>query len=93
MHVGNNIANMIAKIFVVLVILALGVGGCIWLDAAYGTEKATHATHKVTRVIDGDTVEIKIEWADFARTERVRLLGMDRPEKKARCGSSGGLAR
>ncbi len=50
--------------------------------AVSAIEKDNRAYHKVVKIIDGDTITVKIDWADFARTETVRLLGVDAPERK-----------
>jgi endonuclease YncB( thermonuclease family) len=50
---------------------------------------------EVVRVIDGDTVEVRARaWIDTEVTTRVRLLGVDTPEKgsRARCTAEAKLA-
>ena len=50
---------------------------------------------EVVRVIDGDTVEVRaFPWLDVAVTTRVRVLGIDTPEKgaRAKCRAEAGLA-
>ena len=41
------------------------------------------AWHKVVKIIDGDTITVQVEWADYARLETVRLIGVDAPERSA----------
>ena len=50
--------------------------------------KALPRTVRVTRVIDGDTVEVRVGGGLFrrARMERIRLYGIDAPESKQRGG-------
>lgn len=50
---------------------------------------------EVVRVIDGDTVEVRARaWIDTEVTTRVRLLGVDTPEKgsRAKCRAEADLA-
>jgi micrococcal nuclease len=42
----------------------------------------------VVRIIDGDTIEVSVD----ARTERVRLIGIDTPETKGATAAEGALA-
>jgi len=40
----------------------------------------------ITRVIDGDTVELRVViWPQIETTARIRLLGVDAPELKGKC--------
>ena len=55
--------------------LLLLVAAWAFLPGGLGAAEAERASHKVTRVIDADTIEVKIEWADYAQVERVRLIG------------------
>jgi micrococcal nuclease len=64
--------------FAVAVLLALG--GCRGMLAAPGGPSADAGEGTVVRVIDGDTVDIRIG----GTTERVRLIGVDTPESVAR---------
>lgn len=50
---------------------------------------------EVVRVIDGDTVEVRARaWVDTEVTTRVRLLGVDTPEKgpRAKCPAEAAMA-
>ena len=63
----------IAALIVLIVVLATGGGD----DVAPGHEPAAKsATAKVTRVVDGDTVEARVD----GRSEDVRYIGVDTPE-------------
>ena len=53
------------------VVLLAGVTALLLIDAPHRSESA-----QVTRVVDGDTVEVRLE----GRSERVRLIGIDTPE-------------
>ncbi len=52
------------------------VAGCSSSDRAGPSTSASAGTATVTRVIDGDTIEVRLA----GRLERVRLLGIDTPE-------------
>jgi endonuclease YncB( thermonuclease family) len=45
--------------------------------------------YKVTRVIDGDTLEIQVDFLpqELGNTLKLRVLGVDTPEKKSTCES------
>ena len=63
----------IAALIVLIVVLATGGGD----DVAPGHEPAAKSvTAKVTRVVDGDTVEARVD----GRSEDVRYIGVDTPE-------------
>ena len=59
---------------VVVVALVFGGGACRQTGAAAPSASAGAAT--VTRVVDGDTIRVRIQGAE----ERVRLIGIDTPE-------------
>ena len=63
----------LAALIVLIVVLATGGGD----DVAPGHEPAAKSvTAKVTRVVDGDTVEARVD----GRSEDVRYIGVDTPE-------------
>lgn len=77
--------------------MVLGVG---FLAALTGSAAAQGAIPgpveaEVVRVIDGDTIEVRaFPWLDVAVTTRVRVLGIDTPEKgaRAKCRAEADLA-
>ena len=64
----------------VLIALALGSAACRGMTPAPGGPSADAGFGEVVRVIDGDTVDVRIGGS----TERVRLIGVDTPEVVAR---------
>ena len=44
---------------------------------------AAPATYPVTRIIDGDTIEVATQYGNLEKKEIVRLVGVDAPEKDA----------
>ena len=60
----------------VLVAVALATVGRARLQAGGGTGPAVPGAATVSRVVDGDTVAVRVG----RRTEKVRLLGIDTPE-------------
>ena len=59
---------------VALLAVLMGAGGA-------KVAESPRAAHKVTRIIDGDTIEVEITWASFVQLETVRLTGVDAPER------------
>jgi len=57
--------------------VALIVGVAAWLFVARDTSDEVDRQGVVTRVVDGDTLRARIEGS----TERVRLIGIDAPER------------
>lgn len=58
-------------------------------EASHSQVEIASATQfeTITRVVDGDTLEIAAEWSPYPLEWRVRILGIDTPEKgsRARC--------
>jgi len=54
------------------------------LEIQFRTGKALPSEGKVTRVIDGDTIEIDV--SNDGGTYRIRLVGIDAPEMKTKDG-------
>ncbi len=66
-----------------LLAVLLTAGGDVWAKEGplYGAYRA-----EVLRVIDGDTVEMRVRiWLGQDVTTRVRLRGVDAPERRAPC--------
>ena len=57
--------------------MALIVGVAAWLFVARDTSDEVDRQGLVTRVVDGDTLRARIDGS----TERVRLIGVDAPER------------
>lgn len=66
--------------FALAVVVAVGAAGCRQPGTASSPAPAGTAT--VTRVVDGDTIRVRIQGAE----ERVRLIGIDTPETHGQGG-------
>lgn len=82
----SNSAKRLAKAFVSLVFFALLSVAVIALEEVPSAEPQVLLEGLVTRVVDGDTLDVVID----GQVERVRLIGVDTPEtvdprKKVQC--------
>lgn len=61
------------------------IGVCLLVSAALLLQAAAcgaePALYDVERIIDGDTIVVSVNWGDKRIEERVRLAGIDAPEK------------
>lgn len=66
-----------------LIVSLLAVAILCWVVAARGEPCWRAWVVAVVHVVDGDTVELEVSWEPrHVATERVRLLGIDTPERK-----------
>lgn len=75
--------------------LVIGIGVLLTLTGSAVAQGAIPGPveAEVVRVIDGDTVEVRaFPWLNVAVTTRVRVLGIDTPEKGARAKCAGEAA-
>ena len=76
---------MISRRFLSVILATLALGSRLALAtpqaAASPSAPAAETSAQVTKVIDGDTIDVTIESPQGRRKERVRLLGIDAPEK------------
>lgn len=79
---------------ILIALAAVALVGCEQFSAqpalpANTVEAQAPANHfeTITRIVDGDTVEIDARWSPYNLTWRVRMRGIDTPEKgtRARC--------
>ena len=76
---GGLLGGRPAASVALVVILAVATAGCHGVLAAPGGPTADAGHGIVARVIDGDTVDVRLG----SHTERVRLIGVDTPETVA----------
>ena len=70
--------NMPAPLAAIVAIAAVGIAGTVGVVAVTSAVNASHTSDSavVERVIDGDTIDVRID----GTTDRVRLLNIDAPE-------------
>jgi micrococcal nuclease len=75
---GPSLASLAVLVILVVVLVtgSGGGGGGEKRDASSSAEPADGVTVPVTRVVDGDTIEVRLD----DRTEDVRYIGVDTPE-------------
>ncbi len=62
--------------------------------ASAGAAAAKNYDAIVVKVIDGDTLEVRIKlWKDLEKTTRLRIRGIDAPELKGKCAHEKSLAK
>lgn len=85
--INNNLTALLAGL---MLLLFLHVETAKAGDLNYGPYHA-----EVVRVLDGDTVDVKVDvWPQFTINTRIRVHGIDTPEKRTRrlCEKEQGLA-
>jgi micrococcal nuclease len=88
LHHQNRCGNVISA----LLALLLPVIGMLPANAGAKLEGPVPAV--VTRVIDGDTIEVRAQiWLEQEILVRVRLAGIDAPEKTAACDEARAAAQ
>ncbi len=72
------VVPVLLGVVAVAVMACTAVMGYAGFDTSRGSPDTTSSTTRVTKVVDGDTIEVRVQ----GRTERVRLIGIDTPETK-----------